>query len=70
MGRRIYRIQPIDGLASQTASAGVILGASLARRADVDDPGRRLVGRRASASGAGAGTTCTGRSSARWASPG
>ena len=30
VGRRIYRIQPIDGLASQTASAGVILGASLA----------------------------------------
>ena len=30
VGRRIYRIQPIEGLASQTASAGVILGASLA----------------------------------------
>ncbi len=29
VGRGIYRIQPIDGLASQTASAGVILGASL-----------------------------------------
>jgi inorganic phosphate transporter, PiT family len=28
VGRRIYRIQPIEGLASQTASAGVILGAS------------------------------------------
>lgn len=28
VGRRIYRIKPIDGLASQTASAGVILGAS------------------------------------------
>lgn len=30
VGRRIYHIQPIDGLASQTASAGVIFGASLA----------------------------------------
>ena len=29
MGRRIYRIQPVEGLASQTASAGVIFGASL-----------------------------------------
>lgn len=29
VGQRIYRIQSIDGLASQTASAGVILGASL-----------------------------------------
>jgi inorganic phosphate transporter, PiT family len=29
VGRRIYRIKPIDGLASQSASAGVILGASL-----------------------------------------
>lgn len=29
VGRRIYRIQPIEGLASQTASAGVILGSSL-----------------------------------------
>ena len=29
VGRRIYRIQPIDGLASQTSSAGVILGASI-----------------------------------------
>jgi PiT family inorganic phosphate transporter len=30
VGRRIYRIQPIDGLSSQTSSAAVILGASLA----------------------------------------
>ncbi len=30
VGRRIYRIQPVEGLASQTASAGVILGASVA----------------------------------------
>jgi PiT family inorganic phosphate transporter len=30
VGRGIYRIQPIEGLASQAASAGVILGASLA----------------------------------------
>jgi PiT family inorganic phosphate transporter len=30
VGRRIYHIQPVDGLSSQTASAGVILGASLA----------------------------------------
>lgn len=30
VGRRIYRIQPIEGLASQTASTGVILGASFA----------------------------------------
>jgi PiT family inorganic phosphate transporter len=29
VGRRIYRVQPIDGLASQTASAAVLLGASL-----------------------------------------
>ena len=29
VGRRIYRIQPIDGLASQSSSAAVILGASL-----------------------------------------
>lgn len=29
VGRRIYRIQQIDGLASQTSSAGVIFGASL-----------------------------------------
>jgi PiT family inorganic phosphate transporter len=29
VGRRIYRIEPIEGLSSQTASAGVILGASL-----------------------------------------
>ncbi len=30
VGQRIYRIESVDGLASQTASAGVILGASLA----------------------------------------
>jgi PiT family inorganic phosphate transporter len=30
VGRRIYHIQPVDGLASQSASAGVIFGASLA----------------------------------------
>jgi PiT family inorganic phosphate transporter len=30
VGRGIYRIQPVDGLASQTASAGIILGASFA----------------------------------------
>ena len=29
VGRRIYRIKPIDGLASQTASAGVIVAASV-----------------------------------------
>ena len=29
VGRGIYRIQPVDGLASQTSSASVILGASL-----------------------------------------
>ena len=29
VGRGIYRIHPVDGLASQTASTGVILGASL-----------------------------------------
>lgn len=29
VGRRIYRIQPVDAVASQTASAGVIFGASL-----------------------------------------
>jgi PiT family inorganic phosphate transporter len=30
VGRRIYHLQPVDGIASQTASAGVIFGASLA----------------------------------------
>jgi PiT family inorganic phosphate transporter len=30
VGRRIYPIRPLGGLASQTASAGVIFGASLA----------------------------------------
>ena len=30
VGRRIYHIQPLGGFASQTASAGVIFGASLA----------------------------------------
>ena len=29
VGRRIYRIQSVDGLASQTASAGIIFGASV-----------------------------------------
>jgi inorganic phosphate transporter, PiT family len=29
IGQRIYRIGPLDGLASETASTGVILGASL-----------------------------------------
>ncbi|MEK6327835.1 MAG: inorganic phosphate transporter [Actinomycetota bacterium] len=29
VGRRIYRIAPVEGLSSQTASAGVIFGASL-----------------------------------------
>jgi PiT family inorganic phosphate transporter len=29
VGRRIFRIQPVDGLASQTGSAAVLLGASL-----------------------------------------
>lgn len=29
VGRRIYRIQPIEGLSSQSSSAGVILGATL-----------------------------------------
>jgi len=29
VGRRIYRIQPLEGLSSQTSSAGVILGATL-----------------------------------------
>ncbi len=29
VGHRIYRLQPIEGLASQTSSAGVIFGASL-----------------------------------------
>ena len=29
VGAAIYRIQPLDGVASQSASAGVILGASL-----------------------------------------
>ena len=29
VGRRIYRIQPVEGLASQTASSAIILGASV-----------------------------------------
>ena len=29
VGRRIYRLKPVDGLATQTSSAGVIFGASL-----------------------------------------
>ncbi len=29
VGRRIYRVKPVDGLATESASAGVILGASL-----------------------------------------
>jgi PiT family inorganic phosphate transporter len=29
IGRRIFRLRPLDGLASQTSSAGVIFGASL-----------------------------------------
>jgi PiT family inorganic phosphate transporter len=29
VGRRIYRIQPVDGLSSQTASAAIIFGASV-----------------------------------------
>jgi PiT family inorganic phosphate transporter len=29
VGRRIYRLQPLEGLASQSSSAGVILAASL-----------------------------------------
>ena len=29
VGRRIYRVKPIDGLATESSSAGVILGASL-----------------------------------------
>ena len=46
VGRGIYRIQAVDGLASQTASAGVILGCLDRGRAGVDDPGGRLVGDR------------------------
>jgi PiT family inorganic phosphate transporter len=29
VGRRIYRIRPVEGLASQTASTGVILASSI-----------------------------------------
>ena len=46
VGRRIYRIQPLEGLSSQSTSAAVIFGASVARRSDVDEPGGRVVGRR------------------------
>ena len=46
VGRRIYRIQPVEGLASQSASSAVILGASIARRPDRDHAGRRIVDRR------------------------
>ena len=42
----IYHLHPVDGLCSQGASAAVILGASLVGAPDVDDAGRRLVGRR------------------------
>ena len=36
VGRRIYRIQPVEGLASQSASAGVIFGRVAGGRAGVD----------------------------------
>jgi PiT family inorganic phosphate transporter len=29
VGRRIYRIQPVEGLASQTASSAIIFGSSI-----------------------------------------
>ena len=46
IGRRIFRLAPIDGFASQSASTAVILPASYPRRAGLDDPGGRLLGGR------------------------
>ena len=70
VGRRIYRIQPIEGLASQTASSAVILGASLIGGAGVDDTGRRLLDRRGRRRAPAPRITSTGWSFARWRSPG
>ena len=66
VGRGIYRIQAVDGLASQTASAGVILGASVvgAPVSTTQVVASSVIG---VGVGAGAGTTCAGRSCARWA---
>ena len=46
VGRRIYRVKPIDGLATESSSAGVIFGASLLGAPDLDQPGRLLLGDR------------------------
>ena len=46
IGRRIFRLAPIDGFASQSASTAVILAASYRRRAGLDHAGGRLVGGR------------------------
>ena len=64
VGRRIYRIQPIEGLASPTASAAVIFGASLV---GAPHPPPRLWPPRSLAleAAGGAGITFIGRSSAR-----
>ena len=69
VGRRIYRIRAVEGLASQTASAGVIFGASLVGGpvSTTQVVASSVVGIGA---GDGAGTTCTGRWCARWVSPG
>ena len=66
VGRGIYRIQAVDGLASQTASAGVILGASVvgAPVSTTQVVASSVIG---VGVGRGAGTTCVGRSCARWA---
>ena len=64
IGRRIYRIQPIDGLTSQAASAAVILGGSFAGApiSTTQVVASSVVG---VGLGAADGATCTGPSSGR-----
>ena len=70
VGRRIYRIRPIEGSGQPDRVRRRHLRCLARRGAGVHDPGGRVLGRRRSASGDGAGTTCTGRWCARWGSPG
>ena len=46
VGQRIYRIHPVEGLVSQTRLDGRHLRRLARRRTDLDDAGRRLLGRR------------------------
>ena len=69
VGRGIYRIRPVEGLASQASSAVVIFGPrSRALRHRRPRSSRRRSS--ASAGVAGDGTMCAGRWSAAWASRG